>query len=158
MIQPKGLRPDATDTMHPRTTLAIASLAAGALASLLSAASAFGQEPPPVVDDAVSDDAPSLISRTRESWPGVGESGVAGIGEEELETFEYDDAHQVVTAVPGTQVRGEDAFGLRVNIGIRGVTSDRSRKITMTEDGVLVGRRPRRPRRITCRSSPACAA
>ena len=142
MIQPKGLRPDATDTMHPRTTLAIASLAAGALASLLSAASAFGQEPPPVVDDAVSDDAPSLISRTRESWPGVGESGVAGIGEEELETFEYDDAHQVVTAVPGTQVRGEDAFGLRVNIGIRGVTSDRSRKITMTEDGVLVGPAP----------------
>lgn len=98
------------------------------------------QQEPPLVEGSGEPD--PLISRTRETWPGVGESGVAGIDEEELETFEFDDGHQVVTAVPGTQIRGEDAFGLRLNIGIRGVTSDRSRKITMTEDGVLFGPAP----------------
>ena len=61
---------------------------------------------------------------------------------EELERFDHDDAHQVLKQVPGVYSRGEDGFGLRPNIGIRGVNPDRSKKITLMEDGVLFGPAP----------------
>lgn len=64
------------------------------------------------------------------------------IGERELERHEYDDVHKVLAAVPGVYVRGEDGFGLRPNIGLRGANPDRSAKITLLEDGVLLGPAP----------------
>ncbi len=64
------------------------------------------------------------------------------IGQKQLERFEYDDPHAVLLSVPGVYVRGEDGFGLRPNIGIRGASSDRSKKITLMEDGVLFGPAP----------------
>ncbi|MCA9590004.1 MAG: TonB-dependent receptor [Myxococcales bacterium] len=60
----------------------------------------------------------------------------------QLRRFSYDDAHQVLLGVPGVYVRPEDGVGLRPNIGIRGANSDRSKKITLMEDGVLVGPAP----------------
>ncbi len=54
----------------------------------------------------------------------------------------YDDPHQVLTGVPGVYVRPEDGFGLRPNIGIRGASSDRSKKLTLMEDGILFGPAP----------------
>ena len=64
------------------------------------------------------------------------------IGREELDRFHYDDVHQVLTTVPGVYVRGEDGMGLRPNIGLRGVSSDRSKKVTLMEDGILFGPAP----------------
>ncbi len=64
------------------------------------------------------------------------------VGEEELETFENDDIHAVLSTVPGVYVRGEDGFGLRPNIGLRGANSDRSSKVTLMEDGILFGPAP----------------
>jgi Fe(3+) dicitrate transport protein len=60
----------------------------------------------------------------------------------DLERFNYDDPHRVLQSVPGVYIRGEDGMGLRPNIGIRGVNPDRSKKITLLEDGVLVGPAP----------------
>ena len=60
------------------------------------------------------------------------------IDPEELRRQDYSDLNQVITSAPGVYVREEDGFGLRPNIGIRGATSDRSQKITLMEDGVLI--------------------
>jgi Fe(3+) dicitrate transport protein len=64
------------------------------------------------------------------------------IDETELERFAYDDFGRIVARVPGVQIRGEDGFGLRPNIGIRGANSDRSAKITLLEDGVPLAPAP----------------
>ncbi|NRB38895.1 MAG: TonB-dependent receptor [Pseudomonadales bacterium] len=55
-----------------------------------------------------------------------------------LEEFEYTDLNQVLVTIPGVYIRQEDGYGLRPNIGIRGVTADRSQKITIMEDGILI--------------------
>ena len=71
------------------------------------------------------------------------ESGSATfIGEEELEQFKFDDINRVLYSIPGVNIREEDGFGLRPNIGFRGVTPERSKKITIMEDGVLIGPAP----------------
>ena len=64
------------------------------------------------------------------------------IGEEELEKFENDDVHRILTRVPGVYVRGEDGFGLRPNIGLRGASAERSKKVNLMEDGVLFAPAP----------------
>lgn len=64
------------------------------------------------------------------------------VNEKQLQRFEHDDVERVLSQVPGVYVRGEDGFGLRPNIGLRGAASDRSAKITLMEDGVLFGPAP----------------
>jgi Fe(3+) dicitrate transport protein len=59
-----------------------------------------------------------------------------------LERYAYDDPHAITRTVPGVYARQEDGVGLRPNIGIRGAASDRSKKITLMEDGVLFAPAP----------------
>ena len=64
------------------------------------------------------------------------------VDEEALEEQKYDDVHRVLKQVPGVYVRDEDGQGLRPNIGLRGANSDRSAKVTLMEDGVLMAPAP----------------
>ena len=64
------------------------------------------------------------------------------VDQETLEAQEYDDVHRVLKQIPGVYVRDEDGQGLRPNIGLRGANSDRSAKVTLMEDGVLMAPAP----------------
>jgi Fe(3+) dicitrate transport protein len=59
-----------------------------------------------------------------------------------LERLGHDDPLSVVQTVPGVYVRVEDGMGLRPNIGLRGANPDRSKKVTLMEDGVLFAPAP----------------
>jgi Fe(3+) dicitrate transport protein len=64
------------------------------------------------------------------------------IGVEQLETYKYTDLNRVLKTVPGVQIQEEDGFGLRPNIGMRGVAPHRSRKVLIMEDGIPSGPAP----------------
>ena len=64
------------------------------------------------------------------------------IGPDELEEFNYADIHRILRSVPGVYLQDEEGFGHRPNIGIRGSGQDRSSRIAILEDGVLIAPAP----------------
>jgi Fe(3+) dicitrate transport protein len=78
----------------------------------------------------------------REGGAKVAPGSAHTVDEEELERFEHDDVHQVLAKVPGVYIREEEGYGLRPNIGMRGSGSERSAKIALMEDGILIAPAP----------------
>ena len=66
----------------------------------------------------------------------------AVISNDDLEKAMDTDIQKILTAVPGVYMRTEEGYGLRPNISIRGTAIERSGKVTIMEDGVLVAPSP----------------
>ena len=81
------------------------------------------------------------IIGTQESVRDIAGTG-AIIGSAQIRDELATDVNQLLKTIPGTYIREEDGYGLRPNIGIRGATSERSAKITLMEDGVLIAPAP----------------
>ena len=79
-----------------------------------------------------------VVGQTQASLPGSGYR----VDATTLERFDLVDLHQALSFVPGVYLREEDGFGLRPNIGIRGASAERSQKVTIMEDGVLIAPAP----------------
>lgn len=64
------------------------------------------------------------------------------VSKEKVSLYKYTDVNRVLRQTAGIYIREEDGQGLRPNIGLRGTNPDRSKKVVLMEDGVLIGPAP----------------
>lgn len=79
-----------------------------------------------------------IIGERAKSIPGSGQY----ISSQKLSMLNQPNVNQVLRMIPGVTVRDEEGFGLRPNIGLRGTPVNRSAKITLMEDGILIAPAP----------------
>ncbi len=140
-----------SDAVAPDATVAPADAGAALDGGDAAAAPADAAPPPPPPPPPLPPPLPpppvAMPQRLEElTVVGTSEARTAGsahvLKPRDLQRLRYDNVESVVKEVPGVYARGEDGFGLRPNIGIRGTAPDRSKKVTLMEDGILFGPAP----------------
>lgn len=64
------------------------------------------------------------------------------ISKTRLKNIATTDVARALKESPGVYIREEDGVGLRPNIGLRGTNPDRSKKVVLLEDSILIGPAP----------------
>lgn len=77
----------------------------------------------------------------REEIPNIPGSATI-VDQQTLRDSRVFDVPEALRKVPGVNVRGEEGFGLRPNISIRGLNPTRSTKVTLLEDGIPLSYAP----------------
>ena len=124
---------DGLDDMNTQSTIRIA-LQAALLATL--AMPVFAQE---ANDEEVLSEV-TIIGRKIDIADIPGSAHM--VDNEEIQQFAASDIMRVLRTVPGVYVQEEEGYGLRPNIGIRGSGLDRSARIALLEDGILIAPAP----------------
>jgi Fe(3+) dicitrate transport protein len=93
-----------------------------------------------LVEQALAEVAADETIEIQETPPPPGSH--AEVSRAELERAEHDDIHHVLGHIAGVYLREEDGYGLRPNIGMRGAAAERSAKVALMEDGVLIAPAP----------------
>ncbi|WP_373187568.1 TonB-dependent receptor family protein [Halopseudomonas sp.] len=91
-------------------------------------------------DQAVRLNASEIIGSKQKALQLPGSGTV--LTQSDLDEFRHTDINRILAEVPGVYVRSEEGYGLRPNIGIRGTPTERSQRITLMEDGILVAPAP----------------
>lgn len=82
----------------------------------------------------------SLINGEKNRKEAVGSAHF--ISNADLIKYNSTNIHQILNKVPGINLQEEDGYGLRPNIGIRGTGIERTSKITIMEDGIMMAPAP----------------
>ena len=82
----------------------------------------------------------SLINGEKNRKEAIGSAHF--ISNKNLNKYNNTNIHQILAKVPGINLQEEDGFGLRPNIGIRGTGIERTSKITIMEDGIMMAPAP----------------
>lgn len=96
---------------------------------------------PPIGSDGEMAAPRVMVIGGQDKLPDLGGAGQI-VGPKELENSRVFTVSEALRRVPGVNVRDEEGFGLRPNIGIRGLNPTRSTKITLLEDGIPLAYSP----------------
>jgi len=80
----------------------------------------------------------TIVGDKSKSIPGSGQF----INRIRIEKLNQPNINHVLRIITGVSIRDEEGFGLRPNIGLRGTPVNRSAKITLMEDGILIAPAP----------------
>lgn len=80
----------------------------------------------------------TIVGEKSRSLPGAGQY----ITSKKIAQINQPNVNSVLRTIPGINIRDEEGFGLRPNIGLRGTPVNRSAKITLMEDGILIAPAP----------------
>ena len=113
---------------------ALRSMAGAAIAFLLLASPPAAADPGPYIEEVL------IVGQRAPIDQAAG--GAYHLGLEDLRRLGHADIQRIIRQVPGVSVQVEDGYGLRPNISIRGVATERSGRITLLEDNVLIAPAP----------------
>jgi len=116
------------------------------LISLFCFAFAQAQQPQPTAQDSINNLSVILLRPSSvfgSKYEATNRTGSSYyMSKQDLSKFNYTDVNRALLSIPGVNITEEDGYGLRPNISLRGTQAERSSKITLMEDGVLIAPAP----------------